>query len=66
MTTIEPGTRIYTVVEVVRGVATDAHSFRQLKDALLCAERLREGRNLQEDDVQLFESRVDPHYRKKQ
>ena len=65
MTKIEPGTRIYTVVEVVKGVAMDAHNFRQLKDALLCAERLREGRDLQEDDVQLFESGVDPHCRKK-
>ena len=65
MTKIESRMRIYTVVEVVKGVATDAHSFRQLKDALLCAELLREGRNLQDDDVQLFESRVDHHYRKK-
>jgi len=65
MTKIDPRARFYTVVEVWRGIAAGAHSFRRLKDALLCAEQLREGRDLQEDDVQVFESRMDS-YRKKE
>ena len=59
MTTGESGARIYTVVEVMRGLAADAHSFRHLKDALLCAERLRRDRSLDEDDLQIFENRID-------
>ena len=59
MTKVESGARIYTVVEVMRGLAADAHSFRHLKDALLCAERLRRDRNLDEDDVHIFENRID-------
>ena len=30
MTKIEPGARIYTVVEVIRGVAVDARNFLRL------------------------------------
>ena len=58
MTKIEPGARIYTVVEVIRGVAVDARNFLRLSDALRGKKRLREGRNLQEDDVQLFASSI--------
>ena len=58
MTKIEPGARIYTVIEVIRGVAVDARNFLRLSDALRCKKRLREGRNLQEDDVQLFASSI--------
>ena len=66
MTKIEPGTRIYTVVEVIRGVAVDARNFLRLSDALRCKNRLREGRNLQEDDVQLFASSIVSRTRGKQ
>ena len=59
MTRVRSGRRIYTVVDVVKGVAADALSFRHLKDAHLCAERLRRDRNLDEDDVQIFESAMD-------
>jgi len=58
MTKMEPGARIYTVVEVIRGVAVDPRNFLRLSDALRCKKRLREGRNLQEDDVQLFASSI--------
>jgi len=50
---------IYTVVEVVRGVATGAYSFVHFREALLCAEQLRAGRNMQEDDVQIFKTTID-------
>ena len=53
------GVRIYTVVEVMRGVAIDAHSFSRLKDARACMRRLREGRDMQEDDVRLFGSTIE-------
>lgn len=59
MTRIKTGTRIYTVVEVWRGFASGAHNFLHLKDALLCMKRLCEGHNMQNDDVQVFETRID-------
>ena len=55
------GMRIYTVVDVMRGVAVGAHSFRRLRDARAFMGRLRDGRDLQEDDVQLFASTIDRH-----
>lgn len=51
--------RIYTVVEVWRGFAAGAHNFRHLRDASKCMEWLRKEHNLQEDDVQLFETTLD-------
>jgi hypothetical protein len=51
--------RIYTVVDVMSGVAVGAHSFRHLKDARTCMKRLTGRRNLEQDDVQLFESTID-------
>ena len=59
MTTVVSGARIYTVVEVMRGLAADAHIFRHFKDARQCAEHLRRDRNLDEDDVQIFENLID-------
>ena len=53
------GMRIYTVVDVMRGVAVGAYSFRRLRDAHAYLKRLRGGRDLQEDDVQLFKSTID-------
>lgn len=53
--------RIYTVVDVLAGVAVGAHSFRRLEDARTCMARLRAGRDLQEDDVRLFEGVLDTH-----
>lgn len=53
------GMRIYTVVDVMRGVAVGAYSFRRLRDAHAYLKRLRGGRDLQEDDVRLFESTVE-------
>ena len=53
------GTRIYTVVDVVHGVAVGATSFKRLRDARSFMRRLRDGRDLQEDDVQLFACTVD-------
>ncbi len=64
MTKSRAGARVYTVVEVVRGMATAVHTFRRLKDARVCKEQLCEGRDLQEDDVQLFDARID-HYGRK-
>jgi hypothetical protein len=50
--------KLYTVVEVWRGIAASAKNFTQLQDAENYMWRLRRGRNLAEDDVQLFESSV--------
>jgi hypothetical protein len=50
--------KLYTVVEVWRGIAASAKSFTRLRDAQKHMLRLRQGRNLAEDDVQLFESSV--------
>lgn len=51
-------TRIYTVVEVMSGVAVQAECFLKVEDARTCLRRLRRKRNLDEDDVQLFESQL--------
>lgn len=51
--------RIYTVVDVVQGVAAGAYSYRRIQDAQACVKRLRHGRDMQEDDVNLFEGFVD-------
>jgi hypothetical protein len=50
--------KLYTVVEVWRGIAESAKNYRRLKDAQKYMRRLRRGRNMAEDDVQLFESSV--------
>ena len=50
--------KLYTVVEVWRGIAASAKNFIRLQDAENYMRRLRHGRNLAEDDVQLFESSV--------
>ena len=52
---------IYTVVEVISGIAVGAYSFQRLKDARKCVAQLRAGRDLQEDDVRLFEGVLDAH-----
>jgi homospermidine synthase len=46
--------KIYTVVEVWRGMAASARSFRRLANARNYARRLRRRSNLQNDDVQIF------------
>ena len=51
--------RIFTVVDVVCGVAQGVRNFRELKQARLHAKQLREGRDLQEDDIQIFETAID-------
>lgn len=50
--------KLYTVVEVWRGIAASAKNFTRLGDAQQYMQRLRRGRNLTEDDIQLFESSV--------
>jgi hypothetical protein len=50
--------KLYTVVEVWRGIAAGARNFNRLKNAQNHMRRLRRGRNLAEDDVQLFECPV--------
>ena len=48
------GERVYTVVDVMAGVAVGTQSFRHLEDARACLRRLRRGRDLEKDDVRLF------------
>jgi hypothetical protein len=58
MSKAEATVRIYTVVEVMRGVGVGAKCFCRLKHAQRYLNRLRKRRNLNEDDVQLFENAV--------
>jgi hypothetical protein len=46
---------VYVLVDVARGVALNAHAFQRREDAEACLRRIRKGRDLGEDDVQLFE-----------
>lgn len=55
MTKRESKMTIYTVVDVMSGVAVGAKSFLSHRDATACLSRLRKARNLDEDDVQVFE-----------
>ena len=50
--------QIYTVVDVMSGVAVGAKSFHSLKQAQTYLKRIRRGRNVNEDDVQLFEDEI--------
>jgi len=59
MTRAEAEARIYTLVDVLSGVAVGAHSIRRLEDARTWVARFQAGRVLQEDDVRLFESVLD-------
>ena len=56
---IKSGSRVYVVVDVMRGIAVDGYCFQRIKDAQACAEQLRKGRKPKEDDVQVFEKRLD-------
>lgn len=58
MTYSEISRRIYTVVEVWRGIAVGAKNFGDLRDAHNYVRRLERRCNLLEDDVRLFEGRV--------
>jgi hypothetical protein len=51
--------RVYRVVDVLREIAVGAYSYWRLNDAEACAARLRDGGDLQEDDVQLFVDLLD-------
>ena len=55
MSRAEATIRIYTVVEVMSGVSVGARSFCYLNQARNYLKRLRRRRNLNEDDIQLFE-----------
>ena len=50
--------RIYTVVEVFRGVAESVHSFTDWKDARRYLKQFNKGRNLDEDAAQIFENEI--------
>ena len=50
--------RIYTVVDVQSGIAVGARSFAELGEAERYLRRLGRGRNLDEDDVQMFEQEM--------
>ena len=58
MSKAEATVRIYTVVDVMCGVGVGAKSFCRLKHAQTYLKRLRKRRNLDEDDVELFEDTV--------
>jgi hypothetical protein len=51
--------KLYTVVEVWRGMAVGAKTFKHLRNAQKHMQRVRRRRNLLEDDVQLFEDLLD-------
>lgn len=50
--------KVYVVVDVMSGVVVEVKCFRHVEQARACKTRLRKGRNLDEDDVQLFESTI--------
>lgn len=50
--------RIFTVVDVWRGMAVGAKSFTNLSNARNYLQRVTRGRNLMEDDVQIFQDFV--------
>jgi hypothetical protein len=50
--------RVYTVVDVWRGIAVGAKNFRRLRNAQKHVQRVRWHRNLMEDDVKLFETTI--------
>lgn len=47
--------KVFTVVEVWRGLAVSAKNFTRIADAKRYRERLRRKQNLIEDDVVVFE-----------
>ena len=51
--------KVFIVVDVACGVAQGAKCFHRIEDAMTCRKRLRSGRNLDEDDIQLFEGVLD-------
>lgn len=53
--------KLYTVVEVWRGIAKGATNFTCLADAETFAQRLRRRRNPQEDEITVFDSPVRRH-----
>jgi hypothetical protein len=59
----QPKAQVYAVVEVWRGLAVNAITFQKRADAMRCAGKLRSGRNLEEDDVQVFKMRVRARFR---
>ena len=61
MAKTKAGLKVYTVVDVMCGVAVDAKNFLDISDARKCLRQLRKDRNLDEDDVQLFETRIRWH-----
>ena len=52
------GEMVWTVVEVWRGVADRAHVFASRSDARRLYLRLSRRCNLEEDDVQMFETNI--------
>lgn len=58
-------TKVYTVIEVWRGFASTVHTFAGRVDAQLCAEKLSRRRNLDEDDVEIFETTLTPPGRRR-
>jgi len=50
--------KIYTVVNVISGVADTVYNFKYLGTARAFLKRLKKNRNLDEDDVQIFENDI--------
>ena len=53
--------KIVVVVEVMAGVAVNAYGFSTLKDARACLKKVRDQRNPNNDDVQIFSCVVDEY-----
>jgi imidazole glycerol phosphate synthase subunit HisF len=58
MTRSKTKLRIYTVVDVWRGIAVGATDFMRLRNAQKHVQRLRRYRKPMEDDVKLFETTI--------
>jgi hypothetical protein len=56
---MEAAMEVFIVVDVACGVAQGAKCFRHIEDAMACLKRFRRGRDLEEDDIQIFEGVLD-------
>ncbi len=61
MQEIKSSPNILIVVDVVAGVAVDAYCFSTLKDARVCLNNVRNQRDLNDDDVQVFSRALDDY-----
>ncbi|MBI2915251.1 MAG: hypothetical protein HYY63_03745 [Elusimicrobia bacterium] len=58
MKKIDLGSKIYILVDVLQGVAVDTLASRNYKTAKKYFTKLKKVRNLSEDDIKIFETKI--------